>query len=516
MRLVQWCATIAIAAGLAGPARSGEEAKVPFASMAEDFRSRLGLGEAKDGKEALDLALHSGAYVGLDLGTFEIWYPQEALGDKDRAEELKSLFASLVKLYDVWLDYCGQNAPATAEARKDLAAIGKWIDTWSASALRRVDPEGSPSLYDLLGAKDEIKSAARRLRTYEEQGIKKTAWDGGWNEPTIRVTRVVLCPTRKDFLELAAYAGSVDKDQHAVLWSEQMLERNSAWSDRTQLIALEAPGAFPPRPDQPFLASSMNHNDQTGLRQHVVERVATSLLRDIYYYLGVHFFEDALATNMVIAVCGRNMIGFNWSYEWKQQGATTQAYERFVPGGNPAGGSLPQRKARPGPLQVTAAYVSPWNATKGEKFFLDALKDSQKAGGQLAARDKDNPLRKDKTAHFEIKSEEGGKAAVVSAPFFGPAAEGKTLPPDKFLDDYEEFFRAYRSAFFEWIRMHGGSDEADSRRKFSLLIEGQATRKVDDTLSAIVESVYGVPLSAEDGSQDSLEWRFLAWLPKGK
>jgi hypothetical protein len=28
--------------------------------------------------------------------------------------------------------------------------------------------------------------------------------------------------------------------------------------------------------------------------------------------------------------------------------------------------------------------------------------------------------------------------------------------------------------------------------------------------------VYGVPLSGKNGSTDSLEWRFLEWLAKGK
>jgi hypothetical protein len=48
------------------------------------------------------------------------------------------------------------------------------------------------------------------------------------------------------------------------------------------------------------------------------------------------------------------------------------------------------------------------------------------------------------------------------------------------------------------------------------LIEGQATRDKDAPLHAVVEKVYGLPMSAADGTTDSLEWRFLEWLAKSK
>ena len=164
---------------------------------------------------------------------------------------------------------------------------------------------------------------------------------------------------------------------------------------------------------------------------------------------------------------------------------------------------------------MTAAYVSRWDASKGENFFLAALKKGQKEGAKHEDRDRDGPNYRDKHAHFQLRNENGGET-VVTAPFFGENMEEKELPGDEFLDDYEDFFRAYRSAFFEWIRLYGGDDRQDSMRRFTQLIEAYATRKEGVSLRAVVQEVYGVPLSAPTAEVDSLEWRFLAGLPKLK
>ena len=507
-----WCSAIVAVAASGLTARA--DTKIPFEQLAKDFRSRVGLETVDPAGTDLEQVLRSGAYVGLDLGTFEVWHPVAELSEKSKAEDFQQILLTVVRLYDVWLDWAYQNQPGLPEAKKDLASIAKWIESWPATSLRNLDPRESPSLYDLLGAKDEIKEASRRLRILEDDGIKARAWDGGWKLDEIHVTRLLFCPTRKCFLEHTAFAGEIDQEQRPNLWIDDMAGRSSSWCGRTQMIALEN-AVYPLDFGQPFRGSAMDHYDKSGLEQHVVERAAMSLLRDIYYYLGTHFFEDALATNLVIAVCGRNLIGFTWSQEWRQQGASVQAYERFVPGGNPSGGALPQRLARPGPLQMQVTYVSEWNQSKGENYFRDPLRKAQKKGYPKIKGDKDRPSRDDKNAHFLLHNETGGET-VVTAPFFGPDSEQKSLPPNAFLDDYEEFFRAYRSAFFEWLRLHGGSDEPDSLLKFSLLIEGQATRDKDAPLHAVVEKVYGLPLSAADGSIDSLEWRFLEWLAKGK
>jgi hypothetical protein len=46
--------------------------------------------------------------------------------------------------------------------------------------------------------------------------------------------------------------------------------------------------------------------------------------------------------------------------------------------------------------------------------------------------------------------------------------------------------------------------------------EGHGHRAEGQTIDAIVQATYGLPLSGKNGDTDSLEWRFLDWLAKGK
>ena len=104
----------------------------------------------------------------------------------------------------------------------------------------------------------------------------------------------------------------------------------------------------------------------------------------------------------------------------------------------------------------------------------------------------------------------------MTAPFLGSFAEGKELPPDDFLDDYEDFFRAYRAGFLFWLREKATGSEEESRTKFAELVATQARRKIGVPLSDVAQAVYGLPLSDQSGAVDNLEWRYLAWLAKGR
>ena len=56
--------------------------------------------------------------------------------------------------------------------------------------------------------------------------------------------------------------------------------------------------------------------------------------------------------------------------------------------------------------------------------------------------------------------------------------------------------------------------KARSPEAFARLIERARNRHKEDTLSIMVEEVYGLPLSATDREIDSLEWRFLDFVAK--
>ena len=156
--------------------------------------------------------------------------------------------------------------------------------------------------------------------------------------------------------------------------------------------------------------------------------------------------------------------------------------------------------------------VSRYRVDGGPDFFVKALQGGQKAGAKLASKNREDPLRKDKRVHFALHSFDPVGDTYVTAPFLGLPAEGKPLPPNDFLDDYEDFFRAYRAAFFDWLREHGAGSKVDSEARFAELIAKHAARPVGTPMDAVVEEVYGVPLSAPTPETDALEWRFLDWL----
>jgi hypothetical protein len=111
-----------------------------------------------------------------------------------------------------------------------------------------------------------------------------------------------------------------------------------------------------------------------------------------------------------------------------------------------------------------------------------------------------------------VHSFEDNEDRAVTAPFLGDLAEKKGLPPDAYLDDYEDFFRAYRSGFLYWLQTQGLPDEAQAQQRFRDLLHTHAGRNPLQSMDEVFSTVYGVPLSHADGSVDSLEWRYLAWL----
>ena len=165
-------------------------------------------------------------------------------------------------------------------------------------------------------------------------------------------------------------------------------------------------------------------------------------------------------------------------------------------------------------ISVDGVELSKYRTNMGDEYFLEVLQEGQKDGHKMASKDGDNPRRREKSSHFEIYSMETHEATYLTAPFLGVAAEGKELPADEFLDAYEDFFRAYRSCFVDWLRNHGAGKKDESASLFGDLIVKHAVRKPGTKLDPIIESIYPIPLSSKDPEVDTLEKRFLAWLLK--
>jgi len=482
---------------------------LPFDSWAAEFRDEHGLGEASPESLTMKEVLDSEIFARVELGGFDLRIPASTLESGQVAEDFKNAALLIVDVQSIWFGWRDPDIETRKQLAADFKTLQKWVKGWSAAKLGRAGGGQAGSLYDQLGAKDKVLEAQSRLRDYTRPDAETIEAVGDLNT-------IVFLPKRKDFLYFVAMAGWLDASKRPELWTDAALGQSQAWFDWTALVCMEY-SAVPINRSQPFAGSTQNLRQPTGQAQYMADRGAALLLRKEFWRHGTHFFETALATNLVIAAVGENdLTSGEWKLEYKTSGSHTAPYTRFVPGGNPAGGILPKRSGGKGAMFGSMTEVSRWRKDLGRDFFLEALRAGQKAGAKLAAKDKDHPLRKDKMAHFELHALQTGQDFAMTAPFLGTAAEGKELPPLEFLDDYEDFFRAYRSGFVHWLQNEAGSSETESRTKFSELIAAHARRPLGSPLDDVVKEVYGVPLSAENGDQDSMEWRYLGWLAKGR
>ncbi len=441
-------------------------------------------------------------YVRLRLGAFELYYPASFLEDKQAGRDLSEASIGLLELQEHLLEWLHSGTDEASRVQADLKALRMWIGDWRPADLAKVaDAEDKDLLKHLPGAEKVAEVFARTKEAMASASVL------GF-EPRADTVRIVCCPTRRDFMEVVGYVGLVAEPWRDAFWVDGVDQWTQFWIDRTMILALENSSweGFDPEFKR---GRDMRKLSKTGLVEHVTQRSGTALLNFIYARGEPQHFEEAVALNLAIAVNGRcNTIDGEEGIT--TSGATTLAYERFVPGGNSAGGILPAIPAAPFNMVVE----NHWREGGGEDYFKDPLKQGQKEGAKRAAKDKDNPLRKDKLAHFQL-TDKAGQRYVVTAPFFGPHANEKEYPPAEFLNDYREFFRSYRAAFAYWLRTRAAGEESGA--KFAQVLRGLAkVGRGEGTLDGLLEEAYGLPISAEDDSTETLEWKFLEWIAKGK
>ena len=498
------CLAVLVLTPFSGAAQSSSQ--LDFQGFAQSFFETHGIDPK--GKKFIDV-LDSGAFLHVELGAFDLRLPLDSVGDATSFGLIEEAVQVLIDVQRAWQ---GWRRPESADAvEADWKTLEKWVKSWSGRKLARCEG-GGESLYVQLGAKDSVLEAAGNLRELASPTRATVRRLGALN-----VT--VLAPTRKHFLELAGVAGVLSKAKQRSLWNDGMIRMGAAWMDWVQVIALVSADDDLDY-GHPFNSISYSATEKTGLAQHVADRGAIHLLRKEFYQRGTHFFEESLGTNLVIAAVGRNgVFSTDWNVQFRTAGGSTQPYTRFVPGAGPVGGVLPPRKATAGPTTMSisgGAEESKYRANAGVGFFAGPLREGQKDGSKLASKKKNDPLRGDKLAHFELYSLSSHDTTVMTAPFLGKHAEEKELPDNAFLDDYEDFFRAYRSCFIEWLRTHASGDEEASCLRFGELIERQRKQSARAVFDDLVLELYAVPYSTPDITEDSLERRYLTWLRKGR
>ena len=465
----------AAACVLLASAGAAQAPRLDYADLARAFVASHALGEVPEAELALEPVLERD-YVATTLGALELLYPRLFLGDRERVDELRQLAMAMCDLQSKWIEWTHAEGDGARAALADLAALRKALKSAKAGPIGGSAPR---ELLAALGLKEVQLATARRLA---EAALSGEAF--GLRPRFGQAARIVFAPTRRDFLQLTAFAGLADPPRRASFWHEGIASWTEMWWGDIQVVCLE----FPPvrAGADPLSGTAMDEREPTGLLQHVVQRAVISLSWTCFGAMVDPAFELGLAEELVIEVYGENNVRSGGS----GRSSSTSAYAVFIPGGASAGGALPPMSAD-----------SRWREGGGRDHFQKVLRDGLKAA---------RGARGEKPGAFQVATPDGRTKADVRAPFFGRHVQGKTLPPPEMLSDYMEFFRAYRTCFVWWLREKAFG--AESGERFAKLLRRLADSGLSDEFEALVAEVYGTALSGPDGSQDSLEWRFLAWL----
>jgi len=493
--------TLACTAILVPVSFAQDQTELDYAAYASAFREAHGAPNATPGSLPLQSLLNTEAYRKFTLGAFDLRIPAEALQDRELAKNFVLAATAALDAQQHWVDWVGFNHEEYPTIAEDFETLHKWVKGWSTSSLASIGRFPDRDVLESLGAKDAVLEAHGRVEQFMCRGEYLGILRGDAPD-----TQILFAPNRTWMLQLLCYTGWNLIDNRANYWQSGIEKWTSFWNEETQVIALEYP-AYPFDWKRPERGADMNEYEKTGLGQHTAEKVTTSLFWRYFGNNDALFYEAALGVNAAISIYEENNVRTG-APVFKNSGGSSSPFSVFVPGGNPSGGTLPGRGA------VSIITVPLWRETKGEDHYVKPLGKAQKKGKKLASKDK-HPS-KDSRAHFIVFGKKANDTSYVTAPFFGPDAEGKELPGDEYLVDYEEFFRAYSASFFHWLRTRGaGKDEEQCAALFSDLNQRLATRDKSTGFATVVEEVYGLPLSAPDGETDSLEWRFLTFISKG-
>lgn len=426
-------------------------------------------------------------YAHVALGIFDVYHPVDNLKDDEVAETFKDLCHYLLALQEDWL---GMLEPVSGKLRKplaDLKTMDKWVNGWSTSKLGKLDKKEDLDLLVALKATKKQVEAAENLQASflkgESLGLDRV---NGQSSP------LILCPTRYEFVRLVCYAGFVFEEERPNYWTDDLQTWIEGRIMEMRAIALEY--IDPDNPTDVNKGSPMNLRREDELEQHVIQRAFLSLLKNYYEDRIDPALAVGLAINVDIDLFGND----HARLEGDPRGRSTPPREVFVPGGNPNGGVLP-------PLNAD----SHWREFEGKFRYIGKLAQNQQNGN---ASDQDS---KERLRSFQLIDDDESKNTVVMAPFLGSPAVDKAMPPETFVGDYLEFFRAYRTVFAQWIRTDAGSSSKDSKARFGKLMMEMAKANKDGderSFEDIILEVFEVPLSSSAPDKTDLEGRFLKWL----
>ena len=476
-----------------GPSSADDD--IDFEALGQAFREA----HCPEGNAECDLeeAL-AASFAHMVVGTFEVHFPIERLSDKGKAKDFSAAVLALLDLQEKWIEWLAGDTDGAAAAKVDIATVREWVSDWKASQLGQLTADNA-DIYDFLEAPQDVRDAAERLNVYlhDEEELGLVIPDEDLN------AQVMLCPDRLSFMQAVGFAGLTSDTERDQYWHGGVHEWTQIWTGWTFTLALEyAPwGGI----DKSFKQGlDMNKFEKTGLEEHVIQRCTMALFRYCRPGYDPGHLGTATALAMAIEICGQvktiDGVGARGT-----SGATTQAYERFVPGGNPQGGVLPAIPAAP----FNVMTENHWRRGGGKDYFSAPLKKGQKEGAKKIKKyDKDSPLVGDKSAHFLLEGyEKGGKWGRQRTLLRG-ARQREVVPRQRLHDRLPGVLPLLtRRASSTGSGITAWPTTRSSRSRSSASSCG-AMGEVDEDvgLHELIEEIYGTPLSGTDGLSDNLEW----------
>jgi hypothetical protein len=460
------------------PSRADE---LRFDQLGADFLAARGL---EQGSADLEQILARG-FVHLELGAYELFYPQAALSDEEAHLRFQRACVAVLDTHGTWLKWADpaheQVSPKEVEADADV--LRKWIKGWKAKDLAAV--EAGKDLGLALDRKDREQAALARFNTsLLSAGLPPSPG------VTASRARFVLVPDRRTFVSFAAAMGLVHEDLRSVYWTPGVAGWIEFRFEDTRIAALEF-GGLDPKAWETGLP--MNVRNERGLEEQIAQLAFGSLVLQRFGNRIDPDFSNALCNNLVIDQYGE----VDTRSDGDLRPRTAPPRKVFVPGGLSEGGVLPPNDAD-----------SPWRATRGADRFLAVLAQAQALGAKEAG-DK-------KTLNaFLLHADDGVATCIVRAPFFGAAAASTTPPPETFRGDWLELQRAYRVAFCHWLHEQAAG-KAGSPKAFAAVLARLAPESEEIDFAAELEAAFGAPVSAAPPGPEDLEGRFLGWLAKRK
>ncbi|MEO6708018.1 MAG: hypothetical protein ABI054_09175 [Planctomycetota bacterium] len=439
-------------------------------------------------------------YVRLPIGPFDLEIPNSMVSDKPGLENLRNIAVALSLAVNTWAEW--QNAQSSFSPEM-IGAMPAWSAHWKPVNEATIKRAKSRDLTDVMPTTDAERALVKSIEEACDKADKFALI-----VPESRQLRLILAPTRLDFMQWNGYTGLFDEKLKGVNWFDDAAQWMQFWIGWDLVIALEYASwnGFDPSFKE---AQPMKKVGPGVMAQHVVQQATYGLLRACRPTMPESRYESALAMVMTIEAC-EEVDTIEGAGGVTTSGAKTKPYSRFIPGGNSKGGTLPGRSS----AGLSSIVESRWRKGHGKDGFVQVLKTGM-AEAVKAAKGTKGMEAIDPIATFVMHQEDNSGAHFVHAPFFGPHADEQEYPPGDYIVDFAEFFRAYKTGFFYWLE-HEGIDPKEPSKKWNELVRGLST--VDDKVSFddLVLKTYGIPVSGKDGKEDSLEWRFLKSLASAK